>query len=102
MGWRFWRTDEPAEETAEVVRDYDVVVTDRPASTTPGSPLPCLNEGDPVRVGDPVSLSTTFSLQPTTIRAITVAGETIDVLDTDQLGDVVLGDEVDLTQVYRG
>ena len=101
MGWRFWRTDSPSDEAAEVARDYDVVVTDRPASTTPGSPLPCLNEGDPVRVGERVTLSTTFAMQQATIVSITVAGVRADVLDTDQLGDVVLDEGVDLSEVYR-
>ncbi len=100
MGWRFWRSEEPA-EPVQGVRDYDVTVIDRPASTSPGSPLPCLNEGDPVRVGERVTLTTTFTFQPTTIRSITVAGVGSDVLDTDQLGDVVLGDEADLAEVYR-
>ena len=104
MGWRFWRSDEPDEpaEPADDWRDVDVTIVDRPASTAPGSPLPCLNEGDPVRVGEQVHLATTFNLQLTTIRAITVAGVATDVLGTDQLGDVVLGDETDLTPVYRG
>ena len=48
-----------------------------------------------------MTLTTTFTFQPTTIRSITVAGVDADVLDTDQLGDVVLGDEADLSEVYR-
>ena len=104
MGWRFWQKGDevagPAEE--DDWRDVDVVVLDRPASTAPGAPLPCRNDGDPVRVGEPVALSTTFTHQPTTIRAIRVNGVESDVLGSDQLGDVVLGDEVDLGHVYRG
>lgn len=104
MGWRFWQEDDEVAGLAaeDGWRDVDVVVLDRPASTTPGAPLPCRNEGDPVRVGEQVALSTTFTHQPTTIRAIRVNGAESDVLGGDQLGDVVLGDEVDLTQVFRG
>ena len=102
MGWRFWKSDDEPAEPAEDWRDVDVLIFDEPAAKTPGSPLPCLNEGDPVRVGEQVHLATTFGFQLTTIRAITTAGVAADVLETDQLGDVVLGDEADLTQVYRG
>lgn len=100
MTWKFWQKDEAAVE--DDWRDVDVVVLDRPASTAPGSPLPCRNDGDPVRVGEVVALATTFAQQPTSIRAIRVGGAETDELATDQLGDVVLDDHLDLTQVYRG
>jgi hypothetical protein len=103
MGWQFWKSDDRVDlvERGEPAREWDISVVDRPASTAPGSPLPCVNDGDPVRLGERVTLVTTFAHQRTMIRSITVDGEPADVLDTDERGDVVLGDDADLSRVYR-
>jgi hypothetical protein len=60
------------QERAGRQREPEIYVTvmDPPPATTPGAPLPCYNEGDPVRVGDEVLvLGSLFVDQPGRIMA---------------------------------
>ncbi len=80
-----------------------LTVMDPPAATTPGTPLPCYNEGDPVRVGDEVLVfGSTFVQQPGRIMAMTRDGAPVETLEHGEEAEVVLDDGVDLTEVFRG
>jgi hypothetical protein len=80
-------------------------VVERPVSTAPGTPLHCVQNGDPLRVGAPVALVTASGPQVTSVVSLTVGGTPVDVVEE---GDdeavhvqVVLGDGVDLREVRR-
>jgi hypothetical protein len=107
MGFRRKDRRPEAERTlAEVgVPDEDdeifLELFEAPRSTAAGTPLEVENNGIAVRVGDAVGLVTTFRTQPTRIVALTQDGETVSTLESFETGTVVLGDEVDLTDVRR-
>jgi hypothetical protein len=122
MGWRFW-TPEKSEaqknldalqqdttKRSSKMTDLDldaieaeifVTLTQTPADRAPGSPLACLNEGGPVHVGDRVQLSTSFTVQETSIVSITRDGTPCTTLDFDEHANIVLADDADLSDVYR-
>jgi hypothetical protein len=78
-----------------------LTLTSTPSQRTPGSPLSVVNEGDPVRVGDPVQLVTFERTQETSIVALTQGGVDVDSLPFDERGEVVLDAATDLSEVYR-
>jgi hypothetical protein len=78
-----------------------LTLTATPASRTPGSPLSVLNEGDPVHAGDRVQLVTFGRTQETAIAALSRGGLPLQTLERDEEGQVVLGNDVDLGDVYR-
>jgi hypothetical protein len=93
------------QEQAKDAREPEVYVTviDAPAATTPGAPLSCYNEADPVRVGDEVRVfGSPFVDQPGRIMAMTRDGAPIVTLENGEEAYVVLDDGVDLGEVFRG
>ncbi|WP_426247329.1 hypothetical protein [Nocardioides sp. LHG3406-4] len=112
MGWRFWAAEKSEAETSlEALQEEDsssaggdgimVSVVETPADRAPGSPLSCLNEGDPVHVGDRVQLATSFGVQETSIVSITCEGAPSVTLRYDERGEIVLDSTTDLSDVYR-
>lgn len=117
MGWRFWTSDKSEADKslealqggrktrdqwlADIEDEIFVTLTDNPTDRSPGSPLPCLNEGGTVRVGDRVQLCTTFATQETSIVSMSRDGVPIRSLEIDERADVVLVSAADLTDVYR-
>ena len=80
-----------------------VTVMDPPTATTPGTPLSCYNESDPVRVGQEVQIfGSTFVEQRGRIMGMTRDGAPIDTLEYGEEAEVVLDDGVDLSEVFRG
>ena len=122
MGWFSKRDKSEAEQSLEALRQgaaqHQVAppeeqdgepfepgvwlqLTAAPERRTPGSPLSVLNESDPVRVGTPVQLCSFGRGQETIIVSITRDGVPVDVLEQDERGEVVLGDDVDLSEIYQ-
>jgi hypothetical protein len=113
MGW-FTRKKETSEaerslarlqEQARSAREPEIYVTvmEPPAATTPGTPLSCYNESDPVRVGQEVQVfGSTFVQQRGRIMGMTRDGAPIDTLEYGEEAEVVLDDGVDLGEVFRG
>ena len=111
MGWFTRKKDtSEAEQSLQRLQErrerepaIEVTIMDSPVATTPGTPLSCYNEGDPVRVGDAVQVfGSLFVDQPGRIMAMTRDGVPIDTLDYGEEAEVVLDDGVDLSEVYRG
>ena len=93
------------QEQARSAREPEIYVTvmEPPTATTPGTPLSCYNESDPVRVGQEVQIfGSTFVEQRGRIMGMTRDGAPIDTLEYGEEAEVVLDDGVDLSEVFRG
>jgi hypothetical protein len=113
MGWftRKKKTSEAEQSLARLqeqsgsAREPEIYVTvwESPTVTTPGTPISCYNESDPVRVGQEVQVfGSTFVEQRGRIMAMTRDGVPIETLEYGEKAEVVLDDGVDLGEVFRG
>jgi hypothetical protein len=95
------RPEVDAAQENELQLGVYLTLTSTPATRTPGSPLSVLNEGEPVRAGDRVQLVTFGRTQETVIAELSRNGLPLASLERDEQGQVVLGAEADLSDVYR-